>query len=155
VKVHPANSIMTSVCYTIHLLWNPEFHDRIYRSPPVDAVLSPHPHAELPKIQFETLLPCTPRFFVWVLSFRFWDWNGLCILISHACYIARQSRPWYYHPKNWRRGKVVKLIMQFYPSFCYVLCLRNEYFHQSSLLETSLNCVSPLAQRAEFHTYTE
>jgi hypothetical protein len=49
----------------------------------------------------------------------------------------------------------MKLIMQFCLFFCYGLCLRNEYFLQSSVLETSLNCVSPLGQRAEFHTYTD
>jgi hypothetical protein len=113
-------------------LWNPNVHCRVDKSWPLVPVLihmnSVHIRAPyLLKIHFNWLLswqiclglPCyllSSYFIIEILKESF--------IFLRACYMSRASPPWFYHPNNiWWRVQ----IMQFSPSFCYVLYLSSKY----------------------------
>jgi len=124
---------------TYHLLWNPNIHDRVHKSPPMVPILSEmHPVHTLPdsfpKIHSNIIFLTTHTSSEWSLPFKYSDQSFVCIYLSRECYIPRPSRPpWFCHPNNiWWSVRVIKLLTaQSSPASRKFLPLRSEYSQHS------------------------
>jgi len=69
-----------------YILWNPKVHYRVHKSPLDES--SPHPHIIFFKIQFSICFSNTTSSPRWSLTFRFPDWNSVCI--SHVTFQSQK-----------------------------------------------------------------
>jgi len=79
------------------ILWNPKVHYRIHTCPPTcpypqPALSSPYPTSHFPKVRLNIILPSTPGFPKWTLSFRFPNQNPVYASpLPHTRYMPRPS----------------------------------------------------------------
>jgi hypothetical protein len=102
-------------------LWNPKFHYRVYKSPPLEPMLiQPNPVGTidpyLPKVQLNVILPPTPRSSQWSLAFRPPNQNPVNTSpFPHVCHLSRPHHPpWFNQPNNIRwKIQAVKFIIYY------------------------------------------
>jgi hypothetical protein len=118
-----------------HLLWYPKFLYRVYKSPPLDAILATWIHSMsctsfFLKIQSNIILPSTPRSSKRFDPFRFLNQKFVRIPHLHTCYMPHPFHsPWFDRLNNmWLSAQIMKLlIMQSSPASCHFLPLRSKY----------------------------
>jgi hypothetical protein len=92
---------------------------------------TPHTPANLPKVHSGPILPSTPRFFEWSLSFGLSHQSFAHFsLLSHACHMFRPSHPpWFVLPNDiWGWLQIMKFLNVLLPLFyCYFSPFRSKY----------------------------
>ena len=106
-KIPPTESEIQKKIYNPHILWNPEFHYPIYKSPPPLPVLSQTSPCPIPlQLIFYYYFPSMPRSSKWSLLLKSPHQKPVCTSpFSHTRYMPRASHSsWFYHPNNIRWG---------------------------------------------------
>jgi hypothetical protein len=102
-----------------------------------------HPLFDLLKIHSDPILPSTPRYPEWTLSFGFSHQTPVHFpLLSHACHMSRPpNSPLFDLPNNiCGQIQIMKILIVQLPSFfCYFIPVRSKYFSQNPVLKHPLN----------------
>jgi hypothetical protein len=143
-----------------NILWNPEVHHRVHKSPRLVPILSQIYPIHTTPFSLRSILILSTHLRLRVPSCLFpsgFPTNILYAFLStsQSCYIPCPSHPPLLDHSNytWRRLQVMKfLIMQFSPTSRHFIALRSKYFPQHTLLKHPQSMFLPSRQRPSFTT---